>query len=229
MTNQEVQDHRSRRAAERRKQTRAKLLESAMRVFSQKGPQAAVIDDVVALAGMTRGSFYNYFQTNEELLAAVAEAVGDELLRAIDPLVQLHKDPVHRVACGARLLLHAVLACPQLGSFLAGLPRPSIDSHLAGIGFLARDITDGIEQGKFPHITHRVAMDLVIGVLFCAAHSLSRGPLQDDYPEAIVRAMLLGLGLAGATPAKVVALPLPPLAFDESSILVRTQTSRNET
>jgi AcrR family transcriptional regulator len=211
MNNEEVLDHRSRRAAERRKQTRAKLLDSAMLVFSQKGPQAAVIDDVVAHAGMTRGSFYNYFQTNEELLAAVAETVSDDLLRIIDPLVLLQKDPVHRVACGARLLLHTVVACP------------SIDSHLAGIGFLARDIADGIEQGKFPQISHRVAMDVVIGVLFCAAHSLSRGPLPDDYPEAIVRAMLHGLGVSGAALARAAALPLPQIALDESSILVRTR------
>lgn len=223
MNNEEVLDHRSRRAAERRKQTRAKLLDSALLVFSQKGPQAAVIDDVVAHAGMTRGSFYNYFQTNEELLAAVAEAVSDELLRAIDPLVQLQKDPVHRVACGARLLLHTVVACPLLGAFLAGLPRPSIDSPLAGIGFLARDIADGIEQGKFPQTSHRVAMDVVIGVLFCAAHSLSRGPLPDDYPEAIVRAMLQGLGVGGAAAAKAAALPLPQMALDESSILMRAR------
>jgi len=36
---------------------------------------------------MARGSFYNYFKTNEELLVAVASEINNELLRAIDPVI----------------------------------------------------------------------------------------------------------------------------------------------
>ncbi|HJV52638.1 MAG TPA: TetR/AcrR family transcriptional regulator [Noviherbaspirillum sp.] len=216
------ENHRSRVGAERRERTRARLLESALLVFAEKGPEAAVIDDVIALAGMARGSFYNYFRTNEELLAAVAAEISDELLRVIDPVVQSHDDPAARIACGARLLLHAVRRYPLLGAFLSRLPWPAADSPLIGIGFLARDLEMGLAQKKFADIQARVGVDLVAGTLFSAAHSLSRDALPEDYPEAVVKAILQGLGVSKSDAARSIALSLPDVDLDDNSVLKRT-------
>lgn len=216
------ENHRSRVGAERRERTRARLLESALLVFAEKGPEAAVIDDVIAIAGMSRGSFYNYFKTNEELLAAVATAISDELLQVIDPVVRLHDEPEARIACGARLLLHAVRRFPLLGAFLSRLPWPTATSPLMGIGFLVRDIKDGIERQTFAHIDVRVAVDLVVGAMFSAAHALSREALASDYPEAIVSAMLRGLGLSEDDARRCIALPLPEVDLRDESVLGRT-------
>ena len=216
------ENHRSRVGAERRERTRARLLESALLVFAEKGPEAAVIDDVIALAGMARGSFYNYFRTNEELLAAVAAEISDELLRVIDPVVQSHDDPAARIAYGARLLLHAVRRYPLLGAFLSRLPWPAADSPLIGIGFLARDLEMGIVQKKFADIQARVGVDLVAGTLFSAAHSLSRDALPEDYPEAVVKAILQGLGVSKSDAARRIALSLPDVDLDDNSVLKRT-------
>ncbi|MBA5639140.1 TetR/AcrR family transcriptional regulator [Duganella sp. LX20W] len=217
---EEVQvDWRTRVAAERRERTRAKLLECALLVFSRKGPQAAVIDDVLALAGMSRGSFYNYFRTNEELLVAVAGEIGNELLRIIDPVVQPHEDPAARIACGARLLMQTVHAYPLLGAFLARLPMPDAESQLIGIAFLARDLEQGLAQRRFMAMPARVALDFVVGVLFSAARSLSRGTQPASYPDDMALAMLLGLGLPQEEARRVAALPLPAIAIEDSSII----------
>ena len=222
MNSELPENHRSRVGAERRERTRARLLESALLVFAEKGPEAAVIDDVIALAGMSRGSFYNYFRTNEELLAAVAAAISDELLRVIDPVVQLHDDPAARIACGARLLLRSVQQYPLLGAFLSRLPWPTASSQLIGIGFLARDLDAGIAQNKFTHIQARVAVDLVVGTMFSAAHALSRERLPVDYPEAVVKTILRGLGVNEKDAKRFVALPLPEVDLHDQSVLKRT-------
>lgn len=217
---EEVQvDRRTRVAAERRERTRAKLLECALQVFSRKGPQAAVIDDVLTLAGMSRGSFYNYFRTNEELLVAVASETGNELLRIIDPVVQLHEDPAARIACGARLVMQTVRAYPLLGEFLARLPMPDAESQLIGVAFLARDLEQGLAAQRFTAIPARVAMDFVVGVLFSAARSLSRGQHPASYADAMAQAMLQGLGLPPDEARRVATLPLPAIAIDDSSII----------
>ena len=62
-------DHRTRVAAERRARMHRKLVESALLVFAEKGVDASVIEDVIAAADVSRGTFYNYFRTNGELLA----------------------------------------------------------------------------------------------------------------------------------------------------------------
>src|SRR5579862_1856074 len=65
---------------EKRRRTRAALIEAAMKVFARLGPDAPIIDDFIAEAGVARGTFYNYFETREELLIAVATELSDRLL-----------------------------------------------------------------------------------------------------------------------------------------------------
>lgn len=212
------ENHRTRVAAERRERTRTRLLQSALLVFSEKGPEAAVIDDVLKLAGMARGSFYNYFRTNQELLEAVATEIGNELLRIVDPIVQERDDPIARIACGARLILHAARNYPLLGAFLSKLTWPSGASQLQGIQFLARDLEAGVAARQIS-CPPRVAVDLVMGAMFGAASSLAHAPLPDDYPEAMVHAILRGLGVSTQAAAQAITLPVPDIALEENSIL----------
>jgi len=222
MTTDDTLNHRTRVAAKRREKTRARLLESALLVFAQKGP-GAVIEDVIAQAGVARGSFYNYFRTNEELLEAVANEINDELLRAIDPVVLRCEDPAERIACGTRLLLHAVRSFPLYGSFMARLPFPAANSSLLGARFLARDVEQGVAAGRFGDIGRGVGGDMLVGVMLSAACSTAREPLGPDYPDASARAMLRALGLDEAEAVRLTALPLPSFELPPASLLRRTQ------
>src|ERR1700722_9654250 len=102
---QSSEAYQTRVGALRRERTRNRLIESALGVFAQKGPDAPVIDDFIAAAGVARGTFYNYFRTTGELLAAVAGDTSDEVLAVIDPLVLSVEDPAQRVVVGSRLYM----------------------------------------------------------------------------------------------------------------------------
>ena len=62
--------------ADYRRLTRDKIIRSARRLFNRNGFEAVSIDDVMADAGLTRGSFYSYFATKGDLYA---EAITDIL------------------------------------------------------------------------------------------------------------------------------------------------------
>ena len=79
-----TQDHRSRVAAEKRERMRTRLIESALHVFSTKGVEASAIEDVIEAAGVSRGTFYNYYKTNEELLVAVLQATSNEVFGQVE-------------------------------------------------------------------------------------------------------------------------------------------------
>src|SRR5262249_20668842 len=74
-----------------RAQVRHKIVRSAQALFNRHGFDAVSIDDVMARAGLTRGGFYSYFKTKEDLYAeAVVLAVTDHpLQRWGDPSVGL--------------------------------------------------------------------------------------------------------------------------------------------
>jgi len=217
-----LQDHRTRVGTERREKTRARLLECALLVFAEKGPGAPIIDDVITLAGMARGSFYNYFRTNEELLDAVAAEVTDEWLRVIDPIVRLDEDPAVRVTCGTMLLLRVMRSYPLLSAFLSRMQIPSAGRELLGMRYLTRDVLAGIERQRFAARQPRAVIDIVVGAIFCAARSLSQEVLPDDYLDDLVLALLRSLGLTEDEAVRLVALPFPEIELDDQSLLKRT-------
>lgn len=51
-------------------QTRARIVESARRLFNRHGFEQVTIDQIMAAAGLTRGAFYHHFQSKNELYAA---------------------------------------------------------------------------------------------------------------------------------------------------------------
>ena len=57
---------------ERRKQSRpGELLQAALSLFVEKGFAATRVEEVAALAGVSKGTLFLYFETKEDLLKAV--------------------------------------------------------------------------------------------------------------------------------------------------------------
>jgi TetR/AcrR family transcriptional repressor of nem operon len=54
---------------EHKAETRARILDSARRLFNRNGLTAISIDEIMAGAGLTRGGFYSYFDSKEDLYA----------------------------------------------------------------------------------------------------------------------------------------------------------------
>jgi AcrR family transcriptional regulator len=52
-----------------REEVRKRIVESARRLFNRRGFESVSIDSIMAEAGMTRGGFYNYFESKSDLYA----------------------------------------------------------------------------------------------------------------------------------------------------------------
>jgi TetR/AcrR family transcriptional regulator, transcriptional repressor for nem operon len=90
-------------SAEHRRLTKQKIVRSARRIFNRHGFDAVSIDDVMADAGLTRGSFYSYFESKGHLYAeAVIHVLNEKRLlssdgvsidpRAVDSAAQFIRD-----------------------------------------------------------------------------------------------------------------------------------------
>jgi AcrR family transcriptional regulator len=216
-------DFRTRVAAEKRTRMRMRLIEAAMEVFSSKGVDATVIEDLIEQAQVSRGTFYNYFRTTDEVMAAVMQAVGNELLSLVDGVIAERQDPAERLACGVRMVLQTARHFPQVGRFIsrAGVVR-SLD-HLPALGYLLRDLVEANETGRFKLADPMLGLDLVVGTASAALFSLSmRTDLTDTYPQEITFHILLGLGMTRAAARKLVDKPIGAVQLPPESLLVRT-------
>jgi AcrR family transcriptional regulator len=70
--------------------TRARLIDAARAVFQEQGYINARISDITDRAGLSKGLFYHYFDTKEELFRMLAEEVDERLAQALSDVILGH-------------------------------------------------------------------------------------------------------------------------------------------
>ena len=158
---------------------RRTLVEAALLVFAEKGVDASVIDDVITAAGVSRGTFYNYFRTNAELLIAANEELGNELVRHIEEHVANLPTPAARLAAGIRLYFDVARRFPLLAHFLA-----RVGPQAAGPGnllytYLPVHFAEGMKRGEFVAMPTLVALDIIVGSGILVVTRISAGEADD--------------------------------------------------
>lgn len=114
--------------------TRADILEAALVLLSQGGPEALSLSAVAVKAGVNRGTAYQHFETREKLVAETLQEVSNRMFRAVfgDPDVIGERDveKVDMVETTARLANFA-MQNPNLCRIwflqVLALPDPSAD------------------------------------------------------------------------------------------------------
>ncbi|WP_322041863.1 helix-turn-helix domain-containing protein [Paraburkholderia sp. J67] len=111
---------------------RQKILDSASRLFRERGYDAVTVADVMNAAGLTHGGFYGYFKSKDELIAQTLEHVlgqGDAGETDLARYAARYLSPAHRdnIAAGcptAALGAETVRQTPEArAAMAAGLKR----------------------------------------------------------------------------------------------------------
>jgi AcrR family transcriptional regulator len=201
-------NHRTVVGRQRRERTQTRIVSAAMRVFAEKGPEAAVIDDFVREAGIARGTFYNYFTRTDELLLAVSKALEDALIRAIEEVIEPLEPGVERVACGVRSWLAWAQHDPTGCGFVvrSRFRGPLVEKRLAS------DLRDGLRAGDINVPSVAVGRDLVVGTVLEAMHRLLSGPVAPGYLEEVTEVVLMGLGVDRSAVRRLLRRPVPVAA-----------------
>jgi AcrR family transcriptional regulator len=96
------------RKAEQSEQTRRQLLDTARRLFTERGFAGAGTEEVVRQADVTRGALYYHFRDKRDLFQAVVEDLQQQILDRVQQAAASVTDPWE----GLRVGLHAFLdAC----------------------------------------------------------------------------------------------------------------------
>ncbi len=141
-----------------------KLVESALLVFAQKGVDASVIEDVIAAADVSRGTFYNYFRTNGDLLAATIEELGNELVERIEDRVKSIPSPGERLFTGLRLYLGAARRYPLFARFMRKVGWDAIGAGSRVNDYIPVHIAEAIAAGEFIEQPIEIALDTFVGI-----------------------------------------------------------------
>lgn len=218
----ESQDHRPRVAAQRRERMRSRLLSSALELVAAQGPAATSIDDVIAAAEVSRGTFYKYFLSPQALVQELAYEVAKDLVCLADPVVRERDDPAERVACGIRLVARLALHHPAAAGFLVQLGWPDTQGPNVLLDFVRRDLAEGIKRGRFREMPMPLALNMVSGAVIGAIHCMLKPACEPDFAEMTAAAALRALGVPGKSADALAYKRLEPITDFPEGLLAAT-------
>lgn len=99
--------------AARKEARRKTLLDAATRLFGLYGYHAATVPMIVAEAGSSVGSFYQYFRNKEDIFAAVLETFGGKVAEAMHEAQDCAADPLHGITRAVESLFLFLADNPQ--------------------------------------------------------------------------------------------------------------------
>jgi len=193
----------------KRERTRKNILEAAFGLIGNAKGLTVRIEEICAAARISRGTFYNYFTSLEQLFEILAIELSHELNRAL-------------VATWDETLSHAEGSNAAIQHYLNYARRDPAWAwamvHLSAFGptFGAeawdachRSIAKGIEAGEFDVPNATVGRDLMTGTVLATVRTTLRGGRSQ--PRFIAYHVLRALGVPDTRAKQITERPLPDI------------------
>jgi len=193
----------------RKARTRAALIEAAQALLAE-GRTNAPVSVITEAADLGIGSFYNHFDTKEQLFEA---AVTDALERHADHVEELTRgldDPAEVFAQSYRFAGRIHRQQPMLSKVLLGDGLRTLNAA-DGLGPRARrDIRAAVAAGRFRVSDLDVAMITVMGTALCLGQMIHDRPELDDaaLTDQVTADVLRMLGMSAHEAAALAFSPL---------------------
>ncbi|MFK5647243.1 TetR/AcrR family transcriptional regulator [Ornithinimicrobium sp. LYQ121] len=194
----------------RKAQTRAALIGAAQTLIAE-GRTSVPILEITQAADVGMGSFYNHFETKEQLFEAAVEAVMEAYGQRVDRLTAELEDPAEVFACSFRLTGRLHRREPELSRVLLNNVLRLISAENGLAPRVRRDITAAVDAGRFD------VEDLDVAVTITAGALLALGQLFHDKPDReveettdrVAEDLLRMFGLPAPSARRISRLPLP--------------------
>ncbi|HEX9174742.1 MAG TPA: TetR/AcrR family transcriptional regulator [Mycobacterium sp.] len=198
---------------ERRKmRTRAALIRAAQS-FIASGTLNVPVLEITQAADVGMGSFYNHFDSKEQLFQAAINEVLDAHGTLLDRLTDEDEDPAETFARSFRLTGRLFRRRPDMSRVLlnSGLVLISSDRGVAPRAL--RDIEAATRAGRFSVDDPTLALAVAAGALMGLGQLLYDQPERDDAEAAdrVTRDVLIMFGVAADEAAVICGRPLPEL------------------
>lgn len=162
---------------QRSEETRTRIMDAAVKLFSSHGYNSSSVDDICKEAGISKGAFYHHFESKQILFLALL----DVWLQTIDTAIEASKDQT--VPETFMLITEAYpyifrTAGDNLPMFLefwliASRDKTVWDASIAPYRryqkYFASLIKKGVEEGSFvevdPELTSRMIISTAMGLL----------------------------------------------------------------
>ena len=183
---------------------RKEFLESAKKLFSQKGYEKTSVSDIVTDVGVAQGLFYYYFKSKQDCFECVVEDEVSRCLEQISSAADQIESPIERVRIIFRMMLEYL---------------ERLDTLAEGIGHKNRERFGELEE----RICTRVMKEATKNFAAIIEYGNERGTFNCSYPMPTAQMItmgLLALMMEQAGKAKEILMEYEPVVQDLCSRLL---------
>ena len=198
---------------ERRKQrTRTALIGAAQQLIAEGRLNVPVLE-ITQLADVGMGSFYNHFDSKEELFEAAVADVLDSYGALLDGLTIEMEDPAETFAASFRLTGRFFRRRPQESRILMANWAALVSSDRGLAPRALRDIKAAVAAGRFTIDDPELALAVASGILLGLGMLLQSDATRDDgaTADAVTEDLLRMFGMSAGEAHKVCTRALPGL------------------
>ncbi len=186
-------DHRSANAAKKRSETRARILSAALAKCAGNLRHLPTIEDIVEAAKVSRGTFYNYFDSIEEVMAALGQDLTRLALLEGERFRGVFTEKWKSTSVVLRVVLTRALLDRTWAGFVLRTRGWAREGLLGDI--VLQDLAEGRTSGEYKILNDEVALDFLRGLLESCITSLHHGVAEPDrYIDSAVHMWLQALG-----------------------------------
>ncbi|MCB1292468.1 MAG: TetR/AcrR family transcriptional regulator [Mycobacterium sp.] len=196
---------------ERRKQrTRTALIRAAQTLIAE-GRLAVPVLEITQLADVGMGSFYNHFDSKEQLFDAAVADVLDSYGALLDTLTAQMEDPAEIFAASFRLTGRFFRRRPEESRILLANWGTLMSSDRGLAPRALRDIKAATAAGRFRLEDPELALAVSAGILMGLGALLQKDPERDDAAttDAVTEDLLRMFGMSARAAHAVCARALP--------------------
>jgi AcrR family transcriptional regulator len=182
-------------AERRRARTRERLLDAAEAVVAEKGFEGASIEEFVTAAGVSRGTFYNYFPTTTALLHALSTRVAKDLDRTLDVLTAHIDDPAASLAASLHTVAASYMSDPVRGWIAVQVATSRVPRQHTFETRFAAIYRKGVTRGRFRDVDMAAAFTLAFGAMRMAQRDMLGGASLGARGVEVVALILAAFGV----------------------------------
>ena len=202
---------RSNRLDRRKARTRQALIDAAAELIAAGRGDRATIHEITDAADIGFGSFYNHFDSKDELFATASAEVLERWGEMIDRACAGIRDPAEIFAIAVRISGRLGRTHPPMARFITGSGLGLLEAPTGLAPRALRDINAGQRAGCFAPIDPDIALSAVacglIGLLRLSEQSPER--VTEQVVDQLAEAALRLLGVPADDAVRLTALPIP--------------------
>ena len=189
----------SKRQIEERKMRQERILTGALEVFKSRGIENSTMEEIAEKSGFGKATLYYYFQSKEEVFAAILENGWLMLWSNLEPVIAESSSPRQTFVNVLLKTAETIRSRPGLFEFLFNAPQkitfetePWKKYQNRIYNILQNLLEDGVKAGEFPNINPKLLFKAMGGLFMGIVLMGDRNkPISEKDIEALLTQLIM--------------------------------------